>query len=80
MYGWTNCSWPAGTATGSTDTASLLAQNVYEGVKQRMQQLQAAVQAKERQIAALQADMVTAEEHRATALKQADAKQQVSHA
>ena len=70
----------AGNAKGTTDTASLLAQNVYEGVKQRMQQLQTAVQAKDLQIVTLQADMATAEEHRVAALKQADAKQQVSYA
>jgi len=50
---------------------------VYEGVKQRMHQLQADVQARDQQIASLQDGLAAAALHRDAALKQAQAEQQV---
>lgn len=50
---------------------------MYEGVKQRMHQLLADVQARDQQIASLQADLEAAALHRDAALKQAQAEQQV---
>ncbi|DBA83689.1 TPA: hypothetical protein ACH3X1_006232 [Trebouxia sp. C0004] len=58
------------------DKASLLAKTVYEGVKQRMHQLQADVQARDHQIASLQAGLEAAALHKEAALKQAQAEQQ----
>jgi len=55
----------------------LLAKTVYEGVKQRMHQLQADVQARDQQIASLQASLEAAALHRDATLKQAQAEQQV---
>ena len=59
------------------DKASLLAKTVYEGVRQRVQQLQADVQARDQQVAALQADLEAAALQRDVALKQAQSEQQV---
>ncbi len=67
----------AGSAEPGADKASLLAKTVYEGVKQRMHQLQADVQACNQQIASLQAGLEAAALHRDAALKQAQAEQQV---
>ncbi|KAL0047405.1 hypothetical protein WJX82_002558 [Trebouxia sp. C0006] len=58
------------------DKASLLAKTVYEGVKQRMHQLQANVQARDQQVASLQAGLEAAALHRDAALKQAQTEQQ----
>lgn len=70
--------WLAGSAEPpGADKASLLAKTVYDGVKQRMHQLQADVQARDQQIASLQAGLEAAALHRDAALKQAQAEQQV---
>lgn len=69
--------WVAGSAEPGPDKAALLAQTVYEGVKQRVQQLQADVQARDRQVAALHSDLEAAALQRDAALKQAQAGQQV---
>ena len=66
-----------GSAEPSMDKASLLAKTVYEGVRQRVQQLQADVQARDQQVAALQADLEAAASQRDVALKQAQCEQQV---
>ena len=50
---------------------------MYEGVKQRMHQLQANVQARDQQVASLQAGLEAAALHRDAALKQAQTEQQV---
>lgn len=52
---------------------------MYEGVKQRMHQLQSDVQARDQQIASLQAGLEAATLHRDAALKQAQTEQQVQN-
>lgn len=68
----------SGASTDGTDQASMLAKNVYEGVKQRMSQLQADVREREERLAALQSQLGNLALEHESALRQVRLEQQVS--
>lgn len=68
----------AGSDGAGADKASLLAKNVYEGVRQRVHQLQADVQERDKHAAALQSKLDAVEQQHEAALQQSKLDQQVS--
>ena len=66
-----------GSGDAAVDKASLLAKNVYEGVRQRMHQLQADVQDRDKHAAVLQSKLETLAQQHKSALQQMQLEQQV---